>query len=183
MTDKELISNYLKGEEVSLETLFLRYLKPIYSFIYRLTGNRNDAEDLTQETFLKVWKNLKNYERDKSFKSWIFTIAKNTAYDHLRKKKEIVFTDTEDDEGESNLEDALTASEILPEEALIKKEDEAVLEKAINKLPANYRSVLFLKETEDLTFEEIGHILGKPLNTVKSHYRRAILSLKKSLNS
>ncbi|HBM46217.1 MAG: RNA polymerase, sigma-24 subunit, ECF subfamily [Parcubacteria group bacterium GW2011_GWF2_38_76] len=179
MTDKDLISKYLEGDESALELLIGRYLKPIYSFAYRLVGNSQDAEDISQEVFLKVWKNLKKYNDTKSFKTWIFTITKNTAYDFLRKKKEIVFSDFENDDGENNLEDSPVSLEILPELALIKGEDVAILEEAIKKLPPDYRTVLFLKETGELTFEEIGEIINKPMNTVKSHYRRAILSLRK----
>jgi len=179
VTDKDLISKYLEGDESALELLIGRYLKPIYSFAYRLVGNSQDAEDISQEVFLKVWKNLKKYNDTKSFKTWIFTITKNTAYDFLRKKKEIVFSDFENDDGENNLEDSPVSLEILPELALIKGEDVAILEEAIKKLPPDYRTVLFLKETGELTFEEIGEIINKPMNTVKSHYRRAILSLRK----
>ena len=93
MEDKQLIVEYLKGDEKALETLFSRYLKPIYTFVYRLTGNAQDAEDISQEVFVKVWKNLKKYDDTRSFKTWLFTIAKNTAYDLLRKNKEIVFSD------------------------------------------------------------------------------------------
>lgn len=182
MSDNELISKYLGGDESALETLIARYLKAIYSFAYRLTGNTQDAEDISQEVFVKVWKNLKKYDDTRSFKTWLFTIAKNTAYDSLRKKKEIVFSDFENNDGNSEIENDISTLEILPEDLLIKGEDVAALETAIKKLPFNYRTVLFLKETEELTFDEIGHILDKPLNTIKSHYRRAILSLKKSLS-
>lgn len=183
MNDKELVSKYLEGDESTLELLIGRYLKPIYSFIYRLVGNSQDAEDISQEVFLKVWKNIKKYDNSKSFKTWLFTIAKNTAYDSLRKKKEIVFSDFENDDSENGLEDSLVSSEILPELALIKEEDVVALEEAIKKLPPDYRTVLLLKETEELTFEEIGDILNKPMNTVKSHYRRSLLSLKKLLDA
>jgi len=181
VTDNELISKYLEGDETALKSLIERYLKPIYSFVYRLTGNGQDAEDISQEVFVKVWKNLNKFDESKSFKTWLFTIAKNTAYDSLRKKKEIVFSDLEDEDGEGGVEEEISDSEILPEMALIKSEDVAGLEAAIKKLPFNYRAVIFLKETEELTFDEIGRILNKPLNTVKSHYRRAILRLRKIL--
>ena len=86
-SDKQLIINYLKGDEKSLELLIQSYLKPIYSFVYRCTGNTQDAEDVTQEVFVKVWRNLKKFDQRKSFKTWIFAIAKNTAFDHLKKRK------------------------------------------------------------------------------------------------
>ncbi|MBI4159946.1 sigma-70 family RNA polymerase sigma factor [Candidatus Wolfebacteria bacterium] len=73
--------------EVSLELLIRRYLKPIYGFTYRYVGAGQDTEDVTQETFVKVWRNLKKFDQNKSFKTWIFSIAKNTAIDFLKKKK------------------------------------------------------------------------------------------------
>jgi RNA polymerase sigma-70 factor (ECF subfamily) len=90
--DLKLIKQYLAGDEKSLDVLVKRYLKIIYGYSYRNVGNSADAEDITQETFLKVWKNIKKFDQSKSFKSWIFTIAKNTSIDYLRKKKSVPFS-------------------------------------------------------------------------------------------
>ncbi|MFA6919366.1 MAG: sigma-70 family RNA polymerase sigma factor, partial [Patescibacteria group bacterium] len=87
--DEQLVQQYLSGDEKSLEVLIQKYLKPIYNFVYRYVGDMANAEDLTQEVFVKVWKNIKKFDRKKSFKTWIFCIAKNTAFDYLRKKKSI----------------------------------------------------------------------------------------------
>ena len=86
-SDEQLINNYLKGDEKSLEILIHRYLKPIYNFVYRYVNNKQEAEDVTQEVFVKTWRNLKKFKRNKSFKTWIFSIAKNTAIDSFKKKK------------------------------------------------------------------------------------------------
>ena len=90
--DKILIQQYLKGDEKSLEILIARYLKPIYSFVYKNVGNPSEAEDITQEVFIKIWKNIKKFDQNKNFKPWIFQIAKNTSIDFLRKKKSIPFS-------------------------------------------------------------------------------------------
>jgi len=86
--DSQLIADYLKGDEKSLEILFGRYLKPIYSFVYRFVGEGQEVEDVVQDIFLKVWRNLKKFDRSRSFKTWIFSIAKNTAIDYLKKKND-----------------------------------------------------------------------------------------------
>ena len=73
-SDQKLIADYLGGDEKALEILIYRYLKPIYSFVYRYVGNEQEAEDITQEIFVKAWRNLKKFNQNKSFKTWIFTI-------------------------------------------------------------------------------------------------------------
>ncbi len=106
--DRQLIYDYLKkGDEKSLEILIQRYLKPVYGFAYRYVGNVQEAEDIAQEVFVKVWKNLKKpalslskgFDPKKgNFKAWIFTIAKNTAFDFLKKKKSLQFSDLQKEE-------------------------------------------------------------------------------------
>jgi len=89
--DEQLIANYLKGDEELLEVLVRRYFKLIYNFVYQYTGSLEDSEDITQEVFVKVWRNFRKFNQKKSFKTWIFSIAKNTAIDFLRKKKQYHF--------------------------------------------------------------------------------------------
>ena len=84
---EQLIANYLKGDQESLEILVRQYLKVIYSFVFRYVGNAEDAEDITQEVFVRVWRNLKRFNQEQSFKTWLFAIAKNAALDFLKKKK------------------------------------------------------------------------------------------------
>src|SRR3989344_5288766 len=93
--DRELIADYFEGDEKALEELFGRYFRQIYAFLYRYAGNAQDAEDIAQETFLKAWRNLKKFDVNKSFKTWLFAIGKNTAIDFLKKKRALVFSDFE----------------------------------------------------------------------------------------
>ena len=106
-TDKQLVYNYINGDGKVLEKLISRYLKPVYNFVYRISNSQQDAEDITQETFIKVWQKIKKYNPDKNFKTWLFTIARNTAVDWLRKKRNLVFSDFENSQGENYLENAL----------------------------------------------------------------------------
>lgn len=182
MNDNDLVSNYLDGDESSLETLFSRYLRRVYSFVYRMVNNSEDAKDITQDTFVKAWKNLKKFDSDKNFKTWLFVIAKNTTFDLLKKKKTINFSALSNDDSGANSFD-VSSEDNSPEEEMIKTEDAEVLESAVSKLPENYRAVVLLRGMEELTFEEISDILDKPLNTVKSQYRRALSLLKTHLSA
>ena len=180
ISDKELISRYIKGDSKSLEVLVKRYLNLIYSFVYRYIGGGPEAEDITQEVFVRVWKNIKKFDKDKSFKTWIFTIAKNACVDYFRKKKEIPFSNFEKENGNS-IFDNLADSAALPLELLEQKDIATMLSRAMEKIYSKHRMVLYLRYNDHFTFKEIAESLGEPLNTVKSQHRRGIISLKKIL--
>src|SRR5581483_632357 len=175
-TDQQLISNYLSGDEEALKELISRYLKPVYNFIYHLAGNKENAEDISQETFVKAWKNLKKYNPEQNFKTWLFTIARNTAIDWLRKKKSLVFSDFDSDD-KNVMESTLSDESPQALEEIILSEDKKHLLEGIEKLSPMYQSILTLRYNEEFTFKEIGEILGKPLHTVKSQHRRALIQL------
>jgi RNA polymerase sigma-70 factor (ECF subfamily) len=179
--DKILIKQYLKGDGKSFEILVLKYLKPIYNFACWYIKNRQDAEDITQEVFIKVWRNLKKFDENKKFKAWIFQIAKNAALDFLKKKKEILFSEFENEQGENFFIKKLVNPSPLPNEILEKTEISQKLASIINELPKKYRIVLILHYNDHFTFKEISEILGEPLNTIKSRHQRTILILKKRL--
>ena len=180
-TDKQLVTNYLKGDERALEILIKQYLKPIYSFTFRFVGNGQEAEDITQEVFLKVWRNLKKFDQKKKFKTWIFSIAKNTSIDFLKKKKTIPFSEFENEEGKNKFIERLTDPASLPEELFKRIGIEEMFDAIINQLSPKYRMVLFLRYNDYFTFREIAETLGEPLNTIKSQHRRALIRLKKLL--
>jgi RNA polymerase sigma-70 factor (ECF subfamily) len=179
--DEILITNYLSGEEESFNILVGRYLKPIYSFIYRYIGRQEEAEDITQDVFLRVWRNLKKFDRKKSFKTWIFSIAKNASIDFLRKKKSIPFSEFENEKGENTIIEKIASPALLPDEIFERKNIVQILTSAMEKLSLNYRLVLFLRYNDHFTFREIAESLDKPINTVTSQHRRALIKLKKIL--
>jgi len=180
-SDNEIIASYKSGNQEAFKDLLNRYTSPIYNFVVH-SLNKNDAPDIVQEIFIKVWKNLHKFNPSKaSFKTWIFVIAKNSTTDFLRKKRNILFSDlnkiaTQD--LDETFEEKIPAVDLLPDEALQKLQDSEFLNKTLEKLPKNYQEILVLHYQEELTFEDIGKILNKPLNTVKSSHRRAILELK-----
>jgi len=182
-SDQQLIACYLKGDENSLEILIKRYLKPIYSFTFRFVGNSQEAEDITQEVFIRVWRNLKKFNRNKNFKTWIFSIAKNTSIDFFKKKKAIPFSKFENEKEENKLIETLIDPTPLADELFERVGIEKVLDAAINQLAPKYRMVLFLRYNDHFTFREIAEIFGESSNTIKSRHRRAILILRKMLKA
>jgi RNA polymerase sigma-70 factor (ECF subfamily) len=174
LEEKELIEKYLKGDEKALESLISKYLKPIYSFIFGYVQNQQDAEDLTQETFLKMWRNLKKFKKEKNFENWLFTIAKNTCFDFLRKERKNLILNAENLEIVADLAHPLL--EKMEKESLLEK-----LKKEIEKLPFKMKEVIDLHYNFGLNFREISEILGEPMNTVKSRHKRAISKLKRSI--
>ncbi len=173
--DLLLINRFLGGDQVSLKILIDKYTSSIYNFTQRFTGPMY-APDVTQEIFIKVWRNLKNFDKSKAqFKTWLFTIARNSVTDYLRKRKSISFSSlSEDNFIEDNIEDEA----ILPDEIYQKLQDKEMLTNILNELSPDHRLILTLYYQEDMTFKEIGEVLGKPLNTVKSNHLRAIKKLK-----
>ncbi len=184
-TDEEIIELYKKGNQEAFAELVNRYTAPLFNFTARI-GNRNDARDIVQEVFIKVWKNINNFDEKKaSFKTWIFTVARNTTTDFLRKKKSLLFSDMNQnaDEDMDSFETDIPAEDLLPDKVLEKLHDENLLNKTLEKIQPNYLEVLVLHYQEEMTFEEIGKVLGKPLNTVKSQHRRAIMELRKIISA
>lgn len=185
MTEKrdiQLIKQYLKGDQKSLEILVKQYLKIIYSFIYHYIGNATDAEDITQEVFVKAWRSLRRFDQKQNFKAWLFTIAKNSSIDYLRKKRVVPFSALESSETQgsiiNNIVDRLPlADEIFDRQNLIQR-----LNQSIRSLTSQYQEVISLYHNYQLNFREIALALNQPLNTVKSRYRRAIIQLKKHFN-
>jgi RNA polymerase sigma-70 factor (ECF subfamily) len=179
--DEQLIGEYLNGDEKALETLIGRYLKPIYGFVYGYAGNVQEAEDITQEVFLKAWRNLKKFDPQKSFKTWLFAVAKNTAIDFLRKKRTIPFSAFDNEEGGNDILDTLIDPAPLASELAERAEKAGALQDALGKISPKSRKIVSLYHDNQLNFREIAQMLGESLNTVKSRYRRAMVVLRKLL--
>jgi RNA polymerase sigma-70 factor (ECF subfamily) len=180
-TDEEIIEQYKAGDLEAFKFLVLKYTSHIYNFTARLT-DRENALDITQETFIKAWKSLHKFDVNKaSFKTWLFTIAKNTTTDFLRKKKISTFTDIEDKDADESFENSIVDEDLLPDKIAEKMEDAEFLNETLAKLSKNENEILVLHYQEGLTFDEIGKILGEPLNTVKSKHRRALAKLRNML--
>jgi RNA polymerase sigma-70 factor (ECF subfamily) len=178
LQDSELIKLYLRGDEKALEFLIAKYLKLIYSFVYNNVGNAENAEDITQEVFVKVWKNLKKFDQTKDFKPWIFQIAKNTSIDYLRKKKSIPFSRFENEKGQNPLVENITAT---PINLIGKISDEKTIALAMQSLTEKEQKIITLRHTEGMSFKEIADVFQESINTVKSRYRRVLGNLRKNI--
>jgi len=178
---QDLIRAYREGDSHALNELIERHTRLVYSFSYRLIGSAEGAQDVTQETFIKAWKNLKRYDEKQSFATWILSIARNTSIDWLRKKKSLVFSDMERDDAEDtrdSFEQRIPDELPLPHEVFEMNELGDTLDDALKQISLDRRTIILLRHREGLAFEEIATIVGKPLNTVKSQYRRALKTLR-----
>jgi len=166
----------------SFAELVREHLNAVYNFAFRLTGNKDDAADISQEAFLKAWKKRGNIDPKMNIRAWLFTIARNLVIDSARKKKTVSFSDFTD-QNNRLLEDMIQSDDLSPEELLIRDSDKKALRKLVSRLPLIYRETLILKYDEGMDFKEIAGILGISPNTVKSRHQRAILRLKTALAS
>ncbi len=182
-TDEQLVSEYNDTGDVRfLETLIERYSVPVYNFIYRYTGSDAHSNDLAQDTFIKMWRNIKKFDPGKRFKTWIFHIAKNTALDWLKKKHPKTFSELESaTDPDLGYEFDIADTTPLPDELATKKELEKEVEHALMKVGSEFRAVIVLHLFSELTFQEIADMTGEPLNTIKSRYRRGLLAIKEYL--
>jgi RNA polymerase sigma-70 factor (ECF subfamily) len=179
-TDVELIQSILGGDKSAFPVLLERYMSSVYKFAYRYVRDPADAEDVTQEAFVRAWKNLEKFDPSRNFKTWLFTIARNAALDLIKKKKPLVFSRIGDGEGEL---DSFLAPYVndpeLPDALFDRSALKANMQNALASLPLAYRTVLAMRYNENLKFREIAEALGEPIDTVKSKHRRGLILLRK----
>ena len=185
-TDQQVVGWARDGVEAAYRELLRRYERPVFSLIYRMVRDRELAEDLTQETFVKVLNALDRYRPEFKFSSWIFKIANNAAIDHLRRKE----LDTLSLEGgpDATTPERVEATALQlgdhtesPLEELEARELGSTIEMAIGRLRPEYRSCIILRHVEGRPYDEIAGILDLPLGTVKTYIHRARAELKECL--
>ena len=178
LADQEVVLRARNGSERAYRELVRRYERPLFSLIYRMVRDRELAEDLSQETFVKALNALDSYRPEFKFSSWIFKIANNAAIDHLRKRE----LDTLSLEGSPHAAtpDAIEATALqigdrgeTPLDIVEAKELGGEIEAAIARLRPEYRSCILLRHVEGRAYEEIAEILNLPLGTVKTYIHRA----------
>lgn len=173
-SDEILLARYKQGNAHAFRELVERYSSSLYNLAYRLLRDPMEAENVVQETFLRVITSVERVRLDLPFKPYLYRIAVNYCYDLLRAKKEYVIGDLE-----SVGELAEDAPEIL--ERIEKEELQSRLRQAIEILPPQYRTVIVLRYVDEFSYEEIAQVLNLPLNTVRTHLHRAKERLKTSL--
>lgn len=174
----------MPSDDLTIEKVVTEYLELIYRFAYRLVGNETDASDIAQEVMVKVWQNWTKYDPTQNLKPWLFKIARNTAIDWLRRRRQIPFSQLNqvDDEGsEKTFADNLPDLELLPDEVFSQTEIKEKFTRALAELSVDEQIIVSLHLEEGLIFDEIAKIIGRPLNTVKSNYRRALIKLRSKL--
>jgi len=157
------------------------YKDRIYNYLYRLTGNPEDSSDLTQETFLRVYSKLEEFDDSLRFSPWIYKIAQNLAIDLLRKRKPVVYLDEPTGDREQPMQWQLKSCAAGPEELLEFKVLKGTVEQVLRELPLNYRSVLLLRYSEEMSYEDMARALDLPVTTVKTRLHRARETLRKQL--
>ena len=186
-TDQEVVKLARKAETAAYRELLRRYQRPVFSLIYRMVRDRELAEDLSQETFVKVLNALERYRPEYKFSSWVFKIANNAAIDHLRRKE----LDTLSLEGgpDATTPERVEATALQlgdsaesPLDELEARELGATIERAINKLRPEYRSCIVLRHVEGRPYDEIAVMLDLPLGTVKTYIHRARAELREHLD-
>ena len=179
ISDEKLVANFCGGDEKALEKLIDRYLKPLYNFTFQLVRDENVAQDLVQEVFVKVWKHLASFDQKKKFSTWLYAIAKNAAYDWLKKKKALPFSTFEKADG-SNFLEIIEDQTILNSTELWQQMDNAQdAQQFLDVLSPEMKTIFLLHFQQGFSLVEIAEILGAPTNTLKSQFRRTLLSLRK----
>lgn len=182
LNDDELVGRILAGEEDLFELLVRRYQARVLAHVARMVGNRDDALDLSQEIFLKVFGALDRYNPAYKFSTWLFRIAGNAAIDHLRKRRpRTVPLEIQDSDGKmSSVE--YKSHDLDPYGELRNLERGGAIARAISALPAEFRELITLRHFGGLSYEEIADFKQMPLGTVKNKLFRARAVLKERLS-
>jgi len=179
-SDEELIASFQNGNEQAYIELVRRYRDRLMTFVYRFLGDSDLSEDIVQDTMLKVYTHKHYYKEIAKFSTWVYTIAGNLAKTELRKRKRRKITllsrmNTDDRKYE------IPSTDIKSEDKIQGEFAEKEIQKAILQLPLHFRTVVILRDIQELSYEEISNIVDVPLGTVKSRINRARLQLQQSL--
>ena len=182
MTERELVARAKAGDETAFARLMRENEKRIYNLTLRMTGNVEDALDLSQEAFLNAWRGLKFFKGDSAFSTWVYRLASNVCLDFLRAKKrrqEIV--DPVHSLDDQDAPPPPADEGLRPDAQLERKERSNSLHRALGNLPDHHRQILVMRELSGLSYQEISDVLRLDLGTVKSRLTRARTALRKLL--
>ena len=176
-TESEIIARVLKGDRQAYALLVEEYKGPVFNLAYRMTGTREDADDLTQETFIRAYQNLRRFDQTKKFFTWLYTIGINLIRNHLKKNtKDVSHLAAADSALKYQMRgNERGAGDVLSEDRMIR------LEKIIQRLPVDLREAIILKFMHDLTFEEVANVTGDSVSAVKMRIYRGLEKIKDTL--
>ena len=181
-TDEQLIAQFQAGNENAYLEIVERFKNRLFAFVYRFVGDNDLAEDLVQDTLIKVYTHRHAYREIARFSTWIYTIAGNLARTELRKRKRrATFSMSALGIGEREYD--LPSEDYTPTKSLESRQTEKHIRIALSKLPLHFRTVIILRDVQELSYEEISKIMKIPLGTVKSRVNRARLRLQVMLSN
>jgi RNA polymerase sigma-70 factor (ECF subfamily) len=169
-----LIEKSKHGDEKAFAALMKQYRVRLSSYIFKNVGSRMAAQDVMQETLIKVWNGLDKYEPSSKFSSWVFSIAHNASVDYLRKNAKIKMS-------EEFREESYPRQSDNPLSNLTAEETKRLVNEAVDKLPPKQKQVFLLRAEGDMSFKEIAELMGESINTVLSHMRYAVIKLRNSV--
>lgn len=182
ISEEQLIQQAIRKDAKAFRELMSRYVKLVYSFVYRMVQQPELAEDMTQEIFVKVYQNLDKFQPEKPFKPWLLRIASNHTVSHLRKKANVALSlDALQEEQPGREWGGVTDSDAMPERLLEGEERARTVQEALNSLAPNYRQALLLRFQADLSYEEISTRMQVPVNTIRTWLKRGKARLQASL--
>lgn len=180
-TDEQLILLFQKEDVGAFNEIVFRYKDKAVNFLFRYTGDRDDAEDLAQDTFVKVFRSKHLYKEIAKFSTWFYTIALNTAKTSLKKKSRMSTLSISDFDPENEKDFDIKDTGITPDESANAAIENHYIQQAINSLDEDFKKIIILRDIEDLDYDEISEITGLPMGTVKSRINRGREKLKKIL--
>lgn len=181
MKDEDIVLYVLKGRTELFSTIIDRYQMKVYSTVYNYTHDQEEARDLTQEVFIKVYNNLQSYKSKASFSTWLYRITVNRCIDWTRKKRLQTVSVLRDGEDETDIYDTIIDNSWGPEEMLIKQENAESIKAVVDRLPEIYKTAIILYYFEDFSPQEIADITDIPKRTIETRLFRAKNMLKLKL--
>lgn len=180
--DDKLVAAAVEGDENAYAQLVDKYKRALFFHIAKMVREREQIEDLVQESFMKAFGNLKSYNTDYAFSTWLYRIATNHSIDYLRKRKlQTLSIDDSRKTKDGELEMQLPDESSVTDREIIRKQRQNIIHNAIDELPEKYREVIRMRHMEEKSYQEIADLLDLPLGTVKAHIFRAREMLYKSL--
>jgi len=172
--DLALINAAIGGDQLAFRELMKKYRDSIFNLIFRIIRDRTQVEDLTQETFVKAFASLRNFNREYAFSTWLYKIATNSSIDYIRKKKlHTMSINKPISHEDSDYSIELPDSTYEPDKVIIRDQKSVIIAEAISQLPPKYRKVIVMRHTEERDYAEIAKMLKIPIGTVKAHIFRA----------
>ncbi len=181
-SDEVLVEETRKGNKKSFELLLIKYEKQIFNLIYRFTKDQDTVAELAQETFLKAYRAIGDFKGRSSFYTWLRQIAINNSINYLHSRRDIVSLDA-DSNTETYIQEPHNSSRPNPETYALTHEEITTVRIALDLLPEQFRSILLMREFEDMSYEEIAAILDCPVGTVRSRLFHARRLLKETIDS